>query len=222
MVECFHGLEEEWCALCNNTRLQAASKAPEGQQCVVRGCDRWATTQLGRADLCSRDAALADAAVNRTSRTRLWRQFKFEDQKAVDKQRREWVYFLRLGADAVKIGYSRDVVARFRSITTYTFGELVALEAGSRALEKRLHRRFADHTIRGVTGTKEMFSLAPEILEYIEGERACAVLECEEKAVPNDVACAEHEGMFEIIALLGATAGPPNNEWQPGQLAHQN
>lgn len=60
------------------------------------------------------------------------------------------VYFVRAG-DAVKIGWSKDVASRVRSIQVANAQEveLVALVEGGEAEERELHDLFAPHHIRG-------------------------------------------------------------------------
>lgn len=69
------------------------------------------------------------------------------------------VYFARRG-DTVKIGFSSAVRTRIATLETQAgarFDEVVTV-AGSRAVEARYHRRFAEHREIG-----EWFHMAPEI-----------------------------------------------------------
>jgi hypothetical protein len=113
------------------------------------------------------------------NRTREKRQF-----------RRDWVYFCQID-DVVKIGHSVNVEPRIRSFASYGHTvRLLAIEAGGRALEGRLHRKFAEH--QSTKGhSRELFNMTPEIMDYIYNGRTCA--NCTEKALPTRTVCAFHE-----------------------------
>ena len=208
--DCRHGLDESWCALCNNTDFQAPNKVPEDKQCLVPGCARWARESLGGIKVCHYHGGAIRADVH----GRRYRVPYEETERArALADRLDWVYFIRLGRDMVKIGHTVNVLNRFRTITNYTFGELLSLEAGDRSLEKRLHRRFRGLSMRGDSGSVEMFSLGEPILEYIGSKRRCAT-GCRAKAMADDVVCEEHVGFMPgTTALVGMTGGPPNGDW---------
>lgn len=74
-----------------------------------------------------------------------------------------WVYFFRQrGTTAVKIGWSLDVEARRRALSTGSPRalDLVALIPGPQALERYLHKFFAE---RRIVADKEWFSV--EVLD---------------------------------------------------------
>jgi hypothetical protein len=72
----------------------------------------------------------------------------------------EVVYYLRFG-DRVKIGTTRDLKARIKAIY---HDEVLAVEQGGVAAERMRHLQFAKHII---TGQREWFSLAPELVAHI-------------------------------------------------------
>lgn len=215
MTDCRHGFDVAWCALCNGSQLQGANNAPPGKQCSAPDCGRWVSGSIGGVPLCKRHVTRIQTEVKAPHRReRIERMHRAEDER--DGKRLEWVYFIRLG-DSVKIGHTVNVLNRFRNITLYVFGELIALEAGTRALEKRLHRQFKEYVVRGDGGSVEIFELVPEVEEYIESGRSCAT-GCGAAALPDDVACGEHVGFqSEMAALIGVTNGPP----QAVQAGHE-
>jgi hypothetical protein len=76
-----------------------------------------------------------------------------------------FVYFARRDTDdAIKIGFSRDVRRRMRSIRALLKVRVVALAymPGTMMDEREFHRRFAVHRLDG-----EWFSPAPEILALV-------------------------------------------------------
>ena len=80
-----------------------------------------------------------------------------------------FVYFLEgSDTDLVKIGFSTEPLRRIARISTMSASRLTVavIFAGTRADEKALHRRFAQHRTRG-----EWFDAAPEINAFIS-ERA--------------------------------------------------
>ncbi len=85
------------------------------------------------------------------------------------------VYFIRAGTDGpIKIGYSaRDINERLSQLQTGNPEELclIGLVSGTEDFEKRLHRRFRAHHIRG-----EWFRPDPEILAFIAGRAAPVAL----------------------------------------------
>ena len=80
------------------------------------------------------------------------------------------VYFIQSADDgSIKIGTSKDVPGRIRSIVWETKRQLtlLAMMSGDRDIEQSLHRRFAHARIRG-----EWFRPVPELLAYISEIRA--------------------------------------------------
>jgi hypothetical protein len=69
------------------------------------------------------------------------------------------VYYIRFG-DRIKIGTTIDMKHRMASLP---HDEILAVEPGSYWVENRRHRQFAKHRITG-----EWFSMAPELMSYIE------------------------------------------------------
>ncbi|ART68194.1 hypothetical protein BTO20_05995 [Mycobacterium dioxanotrophicus] len=78
------------------------------------------------------------------------------------------VYFISDEHGNVKIGYATSVQARFADLQVANASELtIVLEMpGGPKLERELHRRFAEHRVRG-----EWFKLTTDILEYIASVR---------------------------------------------------
>lgn len=75
-----------------------------------------------------------------------------------------WVYFL-IADDTVKIGFSTDVSKRINSIRSETKKELKLLGTvrGTRGLEQRFHKKFADQALGG-----EWFRLNGEMVREIK------------------------------------------------------
>ena len=80
-----------------------------------------------------------------------------------------WVYFIRAGDSAIKIGSAASVTGRLGELQVGNHEELTLLLAVRIELltERGLHERFAHLRIRG-----EWFRAAPELLEFIEHARA--------------------------------------------------
>jgi hypothetical protein len=81
----------------------------------------------------------------------------------VQRVKRDEVYFIRSG-DAIKIGFTQDVVARLSALQTASSIplELLASIDGDKAEEARQHRRWRHLRIRG-----EWFRADEELLRYI-------------------------------------------------------
>jgi hypothetical protein len=75
------------------------------------------------------------------------------------------VYFIRLGG-LIKIGKTQDLNKRITSFS-HPDVEVLATEPGYTVLESKLHRRFADHQVRG-----EWFRPHPDLMGYIEEVRS--------------------------------------------------
>jgi hypothetical protein len=75
------------------------------------------------------------------------------------KHRSHVVYFIRFG-DRIKIGTSQDFYTRLNSIP---HDEILAVLPGDREVEQQLHRRFAEHRIKG-----EWFTDCPDIRTFID------------------------------------------------------
>ena len=73
------------------------------------------------------------------------------------------VYYLRAG-DRIKIGTSANPRARLAQLN---FDEVLAFERGTRVLEQRRHRQFAEHRI----GVGEWFDVNDNLLAHIDGLR---------------------------------------------------
>jgi hypothetical protein len=75
------------------------------------------------------------------------------------------LYFIGAEEGPVKIGYARDLWARFRGIQNSCPIELKVLAAcvGGRMMEREYHRRFAEHRLHG-----EWFERVPALAEEID------------------------------------------------------
>jgi hypothetical protein len=91
-----------------------------------------------------------------------------------------WVYFIADGHGHIKIGYATNVRTRFDDLQVANASALTIMLTipGGNKLESELHKRFADHRVRG-----EWFRLVPEIIDFIAGEVAAK----EPKTVPKHI-----------------------------------
>lgn len=79
------------------------------------------------------------------------------------------VYYVQLGPDRIKIGYTARFNERMGALRVYDEANILAVEPGNRKVEKRRHYQFADlryHTHR------EDFQAGSELLEHIDQIRA--------------------------------------------------
>lgn len=78
-----------------------------------------------------------------------------------------YIYFVRDASGSIKIGKTKNVLARISAIRTSHASDLIILGVLKAApkLEKQLHKRFAEHRIKG-----EWFTAAPDLLAFIEKE----------------------------------------------------
>ena len=84
-----------------------------------------------------------------------------KERKRVDHDRPGYIYFIQSGEDGpIKIGFARDPHRRFGHIQGSNPAEcrLLGVLQGTPKLERKLHRRFRDHLIRG-----EWFQAAPVV-----------------------------------------------------------
>ena len=74
-------------------------------------------------------------------------------------------YFIQAESGPIKIGLAIDAIARLAELQTgnHELLRLIGTVGGGRVAERGLHRRFAEHRIRG-----EWFEAAPVILAEIE------------------------------------------------------
>ncbi len=102
------------------------------------------------------------------------------------------VYFVMSGDERIKIGYSEVLEARLNTLSTMVpdFKLLGTIDSPTRALEKKLHRKFAESRKNG-----EWFEASPEILSYIKENADCPVAQQD---------AAGHDGTSRDNA-----AGPP-------------
>ncbi|WP_286218137.1 GIY-YIG nuclease family protein [Paraoerskovia sediminicola] len=71
-----------------------------------------------------------------------------------------WVYYIRIG-DTVKIGYARNVAQRMRAYPPNA--QLVAVEPGTKVLERKRHQHFGAHLAHG----REWFTPCDELDDWI-------------------------------------------------------
>lgn len=71
-----------------------------------------------------------------------------------------WVYYIQID-DTIKIGYTKDIWSRTRSYPPTA--KLLAVEPGTKTLERRRHSRFVSHLAHG----REWFNDVPELREWI-------------------------------------------------------
>jgi hypothetical protein len=86
----------------------------------------------------------------------------------IDKSKETYIYFIQISPNGpIKIGLSNDVEKRRRNLTCAIPYDLNILGyiGGNQSLEKKLHKKFKTHYIRG-----EWFKPHSEILAYIRGE----------------------------------------------------
>lgn len=79
------------------------------------------------------------------------------------------VYYVRLGPDRIKIGYTARFSERMGALRVYDEANILAVEPGNRKVEKRRHYQFADlrfHTHR------EDFRPGDELLRHIDQIRS--------------------------------------------------
>ncbi|MGZ9830258.1 GIY-YIG nuclease family protein [Tsukamurella ocularis] len=89
-----------------------------------------------------------------------------KEKRAAQKRDQDgWVYYARVG-EAIKIGFSIDVKARVRQYPPGTI--LLAVEPGSKELERARHKEFGHSRTRG----REWFRESLPIKEHIEKLRA--------------------------------------------------
>jgi hypothetical protein len=79
------------------------------------------------------------------------------------------VYYVRLPVSGqIKIGVSRNIKQRMKTFATIMDGcELLAVESGGLAQERKIHTHFADYRIPGT----ERFLPGPELLSYVDSLR---------------------------------------------------
>lgn len=103
----------------------------------------------------------------------VWREYEEDirriEQRFIDRgQFPEGVYFiLDSGSNRVKIGYSKRIYARFKSLCTAASSSLILLGyiPGDRNSEQGLHKTFATFRARG-----EWFEYAPQLADFISKE----------------------------------------------------
>lgn len=199
-MDCKHGLNSDWCALCTgNLEYAAPSAPPPAAVCCIPKCQQKATANVGPAPVCVRHQLQLEKALIRHHEP-FWKIMKDAErdwQRTVRRQaafdsRVDWVYFVQID-DVIKIGHSVNVANRVRSFASYGHDvRILALEAGDRAKEQRLHRRFAaDQATVGLS--RELFNPSPELMDYIRHGRTCA--SCTRRARASRVFCPDHDNM---------------------------
>lgn len=141
--------------------------------CTWFECPELADSELG-IPLCFRHAIVTVRAVNRaTSDILAEKQQHLDDLEAATRKLDDgqtlnadepvpgWIYYI-LNGDTIKIGYANDVTQRMRAYPPNV--TLLAVEPGTRTLERARHRLFHAHLAHG----REWFRDNPEIRAWID------------------------------------------------------
>jgi hypothetical protein len=72
------------------------------------------------------------------------------------------IYYVKVGGSHIKIGWTSDLTRRMTEYPPNT--ELLAAHPGTRAEERKMHKRFAVHRSHG----REWYPLVPVILDHIK------------------------------------------------------
>jgi hypothetical protein len=146
--------------LCTDHLMTAARWAlihPDTRQALI---DQYEGDEFSRAYFGVWDKAREEAA----QRAKESREHQERIRPPVDV-----VYYVRLGPDRIKIGYTARFNERMGSLRVYDEANILAVEPGNRKVEKRRHYQFADlriHTHR------EDFQPASDLLNHIEQVRS--------------------------------------------------
>lgn len=194
MDDCKHGLQIDTCYLCRKV-LEVVVKAPSQPKCCSPNCPKTATKQVATLPLCPDHYHRLETQIAQTYSPKP--PAVPPSGRLLDDDLHEWVYFVQLD-EVIKIGVSIHPSDRIRLFSTYGHHVTVlALERGSYALEKRLHRRFAEHRAQ-VGLSRELFHPAPAILDYIANGRRCTY--CREIALPGRLICEAHLPQADTLA----------------------
>lgn len=181
--DCKHGMAVDWCSLCTGEDRLQSYVVHEDDQCYVPACKRRAKRRIGPVDLCGPHHLDLEKAYVRSTR----RIAPFSYRPDIGE---EFVYFVRID-QAIKIGFSTNVRQRVKSFASYGQSvEVLAIEWGDRALEKKLHRKFA-HLAAPQGTSRELFHPHQDIFDHIASGRKCAW--CKNTALPSRVVCGKHE-----------------------------
>ena len=194
MSDCKHGLEESWCSLCKG-EVEVEYRPIKRVTCCAPNCQKGADKRLGALPLCAKHLLSVEKRIVRVHKARDWQIPSHRDDMYPG-----WVYFVQLG-EAIKIGFSTQPDKRIRSLATYTVDtkvQLLGLERGGRAKEKRLHRRFDEWRIDVKGKSNELFEPCDELIDYIRTGRQCSSFHrggldhCKLKALPGSLTCRLH------------------------------
>lgn len=165
------------------------TRSPSVTMCCSPGCETASAKQVASLPLCHGHFNRLESHIAQVHYSPLWKKIER------DVERHDWVYFVRID-QAIKIGYSSQLLKRLRSFAAYGHDvTLLGLEYGGRDLEARIHRKFIGHKAR-VGTSRELFEPVPEILAYIEKGRGCAY--CSKKALPGRVLCTSHHTRIDF------------------------
>lgn len=210
--DCKHGMYLDWCSFCSGGDSIQTYKVHPDYQCYVPDCQRRAKYRIGPVLLCLPHTTELETVYVRNIDS--WVRPSWERPDRGE----EFVYFVRID-QAIKIGHSTNVRRRVKFYGAYGQDvEVLAVEWGDRALEKKLHRRFDEH--RAPVGTsRELFNPHQDILDYIESERTCAF--CKTKAIPLRAVCGKHQSneLYGEEIIGWATGHSTDSESKKPQVA---
>lgn len=187
-MECKHGLDVRWCAVCKH-QVEVETKPSSFPQCCSPSCGKASSVQVGSLPLCLDHYHRLESQVAKVY-TNFPYNYGLEKSDLLPYyEPGDWVYFVKID-DVIKIGFSINPRNRIRSFASYGHSvQILALEGGDISLEKRLHRKFADYRA-SVGFSRELFEPHPVLLEYIKNGRHCA--HCNRLVEPHRVICERH------------------------------
>lgn len=134
-----------------------------GVLCDIHAVDVAIAVCRHQADLHQFTQFFAQQSTRRAIRAEEWRREdqQYEAEKAALRQHNDgFVYYLRVG-ERIKVGYSVDVKRRMRAYPPGS--QLLAVEPGSRDLERQRHQQFDGSRTDG----REWFRPTPDLLELV-------------------------------------------------------
>lgn len=148
----------------NRLDRESSSLATVNYECTASGCTA-ASDQAAPVPLCPQHLRIAFAFVLASERPDITDAKEALPYWSPTAKPTGWVYFVRIG-DLVKIGYTSQPDQRFRRLQP---SEVLHMEAGTMADEKRCHLAFAHLRVEG-----EMFRPEPDLLAFIADLQAQA------------------------------------------------
>lgn len=182
------------CGGCVNVKLEIDEPPPGGCPVMVRGmtcgrrlgpgdivCSRCAEDIVQELSLTKRGAELLGRYVSGARLLHERRKLE-QAQREEDARRRaearaaaeaaavHVVYYVRLGANHIKIGTTGDLHRRMTELRVVNTTNLLAAEPGDATVEKQRHEQFRKWRYHG--RHREDFAEAPDLLEHIRRVRA--------------------------------------------------